>query len=117
MYDPLLLAFCLLSQGMNVVTVIHQPRYSNFAMFDTVLLLGTGGRTVYLGPTAFAAAYFELCGFIAPPLENMADFILDVISGAVSRKGDPDFMQADLFQLWDSNGAELLLEAQEDNGG
>ncbi len=29
---------------MCVAMVIHQPRFSIFEMFDTVLLLGTGGR-------------------------------------------------------------------------
>ena len=31
------------------VMVLHQPRYSIFEMFDSVLLLGAGGKTVYLG--------------------------------------------------------------------
>lgn len=30
--------------GMNVITVIHQPRYSIFTLFDDVMLLGKGGR-------------------------------------------------------------------------
>ena len=28
---------------MNIIMVIHQPRYEIFECFDTVLLLGTGG--------------------------------------------------------------------------
>ncbi|CAK0888590.1 unnamed protein product, partial [Prorocentrum cordatum] len=35
--------------GMTIIMVIHQPRYSLFKLFDQVLLLGIGGRTVYLG--------------------------------------------------------------------
>lgn len=38
----------LTSMGLTVVSVIHQPRYEIFQMFDEVLLLGKGGRTVYL---------------------------------------------------------------------
>jgi ABC-type multidrug transport system ATPase subunit len=34
--------------GLTIVTVIHQPRYEIFEMFHDVLLLGKGGRTVYL---------------------------------------------------------------------
>jgi hypothetical protein len=30
--------------GMNIITVVHQPRYSIFTLFDTVMLLGKGGR-------------------------------------------------------------------------
>ena len=33
--------------GMNIVTVIHQPRYSVFSLFHEVLLLGKAGRTVF----------------------------------------------------------------------
>jgi hypothetical protein len=35
--------------GMNIVTVIHQPRYSVFSLFHEVLLLGKAGRTVFQG--------------------------------------------------------------------
>jgi hypothetical protein len=38
----------LTSMGLTVVSVIHQPRYEIFQMFDEVLLLGKGGKTVYL---------------------------------------------------------------------
>ncbi len=41
----------LTSTGITIVAVIHSPRYEIFEMFDDVLLLGKGGRTVYLGPT------------------------------------------------------------------
>ncbi len=34
--------------GLTIVTVLHQPRYEIFQMFHDVLLLGKGGRTVYL---------------------------------------------------------------------
>ena len=40
--------------GMNMLMVIHQPRFSIFTMFDSVLLLGNGGRTVFLGPAQMA---------------------------------------------------------------
>lgn len=40
-----------LRSGLTILAVIHQPRYEIFQMFDNVLLLGKGGRTVYLGPT------------------------------------------------------------------
>ena len=38
-----------LRSGLMCVMVLHQPRYSIFEMFDSVLLLGAGGKTVYLG--------------------------------------------------------------------
>ena len=86
--------------GMTVVAVIHQPRYDIFTMFHDVLLLGKGGRTVYLGPTKDAVTYFENLGFEMPNRCNPADFLIDVVSGSVPRQGHPDFVAADLFDLW-----------------
>ena len=69
--------------GLTIVTVVHQPRYSIFSSFHTVLLLGQGGRTVYLGKTEECMAYFDSLGFEQPENENPADFFMDVISGVV----------------------------------
>ena len=77
--------------GMNIVTVVHQPRYSVFRQFHEVLLLGQGGRTVFLGPSEAALPYFASLGFELPPHENPADFFLDVISGTVPCRADLDF--------------------------
>ena len=76
---------------MNIVMVVHQPRYSVFTLFHEVLFLGKQGRTVFLGPATAALPYFTSLGFELPPNENPADFCLDVISGAVPRRGKPDF--------------------------
>jgi len=42
-------------------------------MFDNVLLLGKGGRTVYIGPTKGVLPYFESLGFKCPEHVNPAD--------------------------------------------
>ncbi len=70
--------------GINVVAVIHQPRYDIFQLFDDTLLLAKGGRTVYMGPTADALLYFESLGFECPAHVNPPDFFLDVISGCAT---------------------------------
>ncbi len=36
--------------GVTAAAVIHQPSCEIFEMFDDLLLLGKGGRTVYYGP-------------------------------------------------------------------
>jgi len=95
-------------KGLTVVAVIHQPRYEIFRMFHDVLLLGKGGRTVYLGPSEEALPYFENLGFKCPQHTNPADFFMDVISGLVPREGDPSFKPEDLFLFW---------EEDKDNGG
>ena len=74
--------------GLTIITVVHQPRYSIFSSFHTVLLLGQGGRTVYLGRTEECMAYFDSLGFEQPENENPADFIMDVISGVVRDRKD-----------------------------
>jgi hypothetical protein len=50
-------------------------------MFDTCLLLSSGGNVVYSGPQRLALPYMAFLGFYIPPNENLADFLLDVISG------------------------------------
>lgn len=82
--------------GMNVVTVIHQPRYSLYELFDSLLLLGVGGVTVYNGPPLLTEAYFGMHGFAMRPHDNVADFNLDVVSGRVSKAGDPLFAKESL---------------------
>lgn len=57
---------------MNVLVVIHQPRYSVFQLFDSVLLLGMGGRAAFWGPVGLAEPYFDFLGFVPPPNENRA---------------------------------------------
>ena len=77
--------------GLTIITVVHQPRYSIFSSFHTVLFLGQGGQTVYLGRTEEALDYFESLGFDLPDNENPADFLMDVISGVVrDRRGASD---------------------------
>ena len=60
----------LAAKGCNVITVLHQPSYPLYQMFSSVLLLGKGGKTVYLGPGEHAMTYFNQCGYEMPPLLN-----------------------------------------------
>jgi len=89
--------------GMTSIMVIHQPRYSLFTLFDDVLLLGKGGRTVYLGDSRGAKRYFEHLGFAMAGNENPADWFMDVISGEVKNAGIAKFEPAKLFDMWDDN--------------
>ncbi|MES1912168.1 MAG: hypothetical protein MHM6MM_004486 [Cercozoa sp. M6MM] len=62
--------------GTCVVTVIHQPRWEIFTMFDLVLLFGAGGGMAYLGAASRAPEYFEDLGFQeATPGSNVADCV------------------------------------------
>eukprot|EP00933_Yihiella_yeosuensis_P051158 TRINITY_DN49013_c0_g1_i1.p1 TRINITY_DN49013_c0_g1~~TRINITY_DN49013_c0_g1_i1.p1 ORF type:complete len:855 (-),score=156.14 TRINITY_DN49013_c0_g1_i1:166-2649(-) len=89
--------------GMTSIMVIHQPRYSLFTLFDEVLLLGKGGRTVYMGPSLGAVPYFQRLGFMIPANENPADWLMDLISGEIPSQTIPNFKPEMLFDLWEKN--------------
>ena len=96
------------SLGMNIITVIHQPRYSIFSLFDDVMLLCKGGMLAYLGPSQLALDYLEELGFPLPKNENPADFALDVLSGVVPREGHAKFQPEQLVPLWISFGKKWI---------
>lgn len=96
--------------GMTVVMVVHQPRYSLFTLFDHVLLLGMGGRTVYLGQSEGALPYFRNLGYKMPEHENPADWFMDVISGKVDNAAEPGLKSTALAQKWLENRSEVLGE-------
>jgi energy-coupling factor transporter ATP-binding protein EcfA2 len=99
--------------GMTIIMVIHQPRYSLFTLIDDVLLLGKGGRTVYMGPTVSAKDYFEELGFQMPANENPSDWFMDVISGQLEQpnpKFPSDRLPELLFTAWEEaqNGSRQM---------
>lgn len=69
----------LASNGRTIVTTIHQPRSSIFAMFDQLCLLSEG-RVMYFGPAKDAIPYFSSLEFNSPSNFNPADFFLDLLS-------------------------------------
>ena len=86
-------------------------------MFDNVLLLGKGGRTVYLGPTKDVLKYFEDLGFQCPQYVNPADvrieilkltwqFFMDVLAGEITNDREPSFKTESLFELWHKHSTE-----------
>jgi len=44
-------------RGMTVILSIHQPRYSIYKLFDTLMLLHDG-ESVYYGPAASTLDFF-----------------------------------------------------------
>lgn len=69
----------LASNGRTIVSTIHQPRSSIFALFDQLCLLSEG-RVMYFGPACDAVAYFAALDFHSPTHFNPADFFLDLLS-------------------------------------
>jgi hypothetical protein len=76
------------SLGRSIVCTIHQPSAELFFHFDDLLLLKSGGKTVYYGPIGFRGSsvrqYFEgLPGVSRMPRRmNPASWVVDVVSGA-----------------------------------
>jgi hypothetical protein len=73
-------------QGMTICSVIHQPRAFIYELFDSIILMGLGGRLVYQGPTREAYSYFTSLGYQLPMGESIADWILDISSGYIKRE-------------------------------
>lgn len=68
-------------KGVTICSVIHQPRKSIFALFDSLVLLSAGGNLVYHGPTLEARLYFQGLGYFMPEGESVADWLIDISSG------------------------------------
>lgn len=69
----------LASHGRTIVSTIHQPRSSIYALFDQLCLLSEG-RVMYFGPARDAVPYFAALSFRSPAQFNPADFFLDLLS-------------------------------------
>jgi len=72
------------NQRLTIAAVIHSPGPEAFAAFHNFLLLQTGGRQVYYGPTPEVEGYFADIGFRYPrgeTLAPLADFILCAVAG------------------------------------
>lgn len=60
-------------QRTTVITTIHQPSSQIYHLFDTVMVLGVGGRQIYFGPAQDANTFFAARGKPCPPGWNPAD--------------------------------------------
>ncbi|KAJ4220323.1 hypothetical protein NW757_014522 [Fusarium falciforme] len=83
--------------GQAVLVTIHQPSAQLFAQFDVLLLLTTGGRTVYFGDigeeAATVKAYFARHGQPCPVDVNPAEHMIDVVTGNDQESGGQDWHQ------------------------
>lgn len=64
----------------TVIASIHQPSDSIFRQLGSVLLLGRHGTVVYQGEPQFVEPHLELIGFHKPRGQNIADYMLDLLS-------------------------------------
>lgn len=69
----------------TVVCAIHQPSSRIFQSFDSVLLLGAGGRQLYCGSVTAVPAVLESSGRPCPKGWNVADYMLELASDKSSK--------------------------------
>eukprot|EP01069_Polyplicarium_translucidae_P007432 Polyplicarium_translucidae@DN3106_c0_g1_i2.p1 len=67
--------------GRTVVVSVHQPRSQLFSLFDSVVVL-SGGKLVFQGPSERVKPYFSSIGYDCPADYNPADFIIELLSPA-----------------------------------
>jgi len=69
--------------GVTVACVIHQPRKFIFDLFDNIILFVSGGKVIYEGHPDLVEGFFSEAGYVLPPGENVADWIVDISSGSI----------------------------------
>ncbi|KAH8921816.1 P-loop containing nucleoside triphosphate hydrolase protein [Atractiella rhizophila] len=87
--------------GRTVIISIHQPRSDIWDLFDSVLLLAKGGKTVFWGPKDEALPTFASIGLECPKDYNPADFLIDAISINKRTKEDEHRSSKRLSQMLD----------------
>ena len=99
-------------QGVTVVSVIHQPRKFIFDLFDSLILLGVGGRMVYHGSTGNSLSYFQGLNYSLPPGESVADWLIDISCG----RFEPDNQVATTRKLEESQAVIAVKEVMDGDG-
>lgn len=74
--------------------------YGLFRMFDDVMFLAKGGRTVYLGPVDEVEDYFSGLGLVVPERINPPDHYMDALEGIVVPPDQPKFAAKNLPVMW-----------------
>jgi len=92
-----------------IIFSIHQPRYSIFKLFDTVLVL-SGGHNIYLGSPMNVLPYFARNGFKCEEHNNPADFVLDILIESSSK-----LQTAYLHSEMHSNTSQIIQSQTEDH--
>ncbi|KAF2449373.1 hypothetical protein P171DRAFT_460670 [Karstenula rhodostoma CBS 690.94] len=105
----------LADAGQAILCTIHQPSSVLFEHFDQLLLLKSGGRTVYFGELGRDSRtlldYLERNGAKkCPPKGNPAEYMLEAIGA-----GDPNYKGKDWGAVWasSSENEKLTQEIQE----
>jgi len=99
----------LADAGQAILCTIHQPSSILMSQFDQLLLLKSGGRTVYFGElgqdSETLIKYLESNGAKkCPPKANPAEYMLEAIGA-----GNPDYKGQDWGDVWASSAENKAL--------
>ncbi|KAJ6436823.1 ATP-binding cassette, subfamily G (WHITE), member 2, PDR [Purpureocillium lavendulum] len=102
----------LAGNGQAILCTIHQPSAHLFQVFDRLLLLAMGGKTLYFGEIGSSSqtvtSYFERNGARpCSPDENPAEWILE-IAGATPRSESTQ----DWSAIWNSSEERKAVKAE-----
>ncbi|PPQ86500.1 hypothetical protein CVT25_008244 [Psilocybe cyanescens] len=100
----------LADNGQAILCTIHQPSAELFQVFDRMLLLKKGGKTVYFGDIGHNATtlieYFEKNGArTCLPHENPAEYMLDVIGAGATATSELDW-----YEIWKKSPQAVGLQ-------
>mmetsp|Transcript_4697 Transcript_4697/g.11269 ORF Transcript_4697/g.11269 Transcript_4697/m.11269 type:complete len:798 (-) Transcript_4697:11-2404(-) len=88
----------LSNDGRTIICTIHQPSQAIYKLFDRLILL-RNGTVAYWGKGGdVAETFFANLGFATDGYDNTAEYLLDVVSGAL--KSSQDHTSEDLSNLF-----------------
>ncbi|GME34398.1 ABC transporter-like protein [Neofusicoccum parvum] len=102
----------LASGGQAVLCTIHQPSAVLFQLFDRLLFLAPGGRTVYFGEignnSETMLKYFEGNGARkCDPKENPAEYMLEMVGAGANGSAANDWPE-----VWKHSPERLAIQAE-----
>ena len=80
--DKVVALIAKLARERNIPAIcsLHQPSSRLWRMLDSFILLGPGGKTIYMGRREAAAQYFEKLGYKCPQHTNPAEYYIDLVT-------------------------------------
>jgi ABC-type multidrug transport system ATPase subunit/ABC-type multidrug transport system permease subunit len=90
----------LSNDGRTIICTIHQPSQVIYNLFDKLILLRNGSVAYWGTGKDVAKGFFEKLGFHSDEYDNSAEYLLDVVSGALeSTKGYTSEDLSNLFAM------------------
>ncbi|CAF2629932.1 unnamed protein product [Rotaria sp. Silwood2] len=106
----------LSKSGRTIIFSIHQPRYSIFKLFDTILLM-CKGKNIYHGSALAVLPFFNMQGYSCELHDNPGDFALDVLIDASRQPDNIDKLNKAYMKSQIYANINSLLKKQMNNDG